>query len=267
MKEIDEPCGDLEEGEMERCPVCDVPVKCRNMERHLLEQHNTGIKRPAERVSAPWMVIGAIMIGIVLVSAAVVLWEEEGSSNNPGDWVDHHTVLCEMVSATWCPPCVLAEETMMGIFESGAHDMVYLTVLDDVTADGHERRIEHGVTAYPTAVFDGGVKREVGVKGESTYVGDIEHCGDRFVPSVALNVTLDSVSSTGVTGSIDVEFKGSGVFQGRVIVYVVERVSRYDNTDGDPIPNAVLAFERDVDIQIQITINEVRKCQGVTTDI
>jgi len=116
-----------------------------------------------------------------------------------------HTVLGEEVSATWCPHCPPVVGYMNYIYSSGSYDFYYVTLVCDMNSYANARRIELGVTGYPTVVFDGGYQTLVGNQGSTTpYINAINSCGARTVPDVDLDMSVEWLGDAEMSIVVDV---------------------------------------------------------------
>lgn len=139
-----------------------------------------------------------------------------------------HTVLGEEASATWCPHCPPVVGYMDTIYSSGSYDFYYVTLVCDMNTYANARRIELGITGYPTVAFDGGYQTLVGNQGSTTpYINAINTCGARTVPDVDLGINVQWLGDAEISVVVDVTNNEASTYNGHLHVYVTEIVSRW----------------------------------------
>ena len=154
----------------------------------------------------------------------------------------NHTVTVEYASLTTCGPCVTASRQLYDIYSSGDLDFNYVTLVGDVGIYNANIRInELGVHSVPDVYFDGGYKRILGAQtSETPYRTAIMQSGEREVADIDIDV--DVVLKTAGTLKITVTVYNNEPeeYNGRLITYIVEKESRWDDNGGNPYHFAVL---------------------------
>lgn len=161
---------------------------------------------------------------------------------------DHHTVLGEQGTATWCPHC-----PSMGYWLGQVQgDFVYVALIADKNGQASSRCSELGLTGYPTTFFDGGYRDVVGHQyNVNNLQNAYDQCQARTVAdlSVSLSATLDEENDElEVVTFIDNNQDSS--FSGRLRVFVCEKTSRFDDYDGDPYVNGFIGWAPNTAITI-----------------
>ncbi len=189
---------------------------------------------------------------VVLVLCAAAPWSAAG-----------HTVLVEGGSASSCPHCAVASAEMYALHASGAYDVCYLVYVADRNAGTSGRMDELGVTSIPHYVFDGGFETWIG-SGElpQAYATRIEKCAARTVPDLALDVRAVWEGDALVSCTLGVANRSGAAYAGRLRACIVERVSRWKTTSGDPFHFAMIdAFV--VNHDITVPAGEARESSAV----
>ena len=113
------------------------------------------------------------------------------------------------------------------------------------------------VTGYPTVIFDGNDEKVSGGQSDtSNYEQAIDTCGERDDTDISLGIEMNHLGADQLDVSITMTWNedaalGDPTFNGFVRAYIVEKVSRYNNYDGDPYHFGFLdyAFEESVELE------------------
>lgn len=175
-----------------------------------------------------------------------------------------HAVLGEEFTATWCVYCPSAAENLMKIYEDIPDEPYYhdkfffVALITDVNDKAEERMDDYpDVTGYPTVIFDGNDEKVSGGQSDtSNYEQAIDNCGQRDDTAISLDIQMEHLGadqlgvSVTMTWNEDATF-GDPTFNGYIRAYIVEKVSRYNNYDGDPYHFGFLdyAFEESVELE------------------
>ena len=139
-----------------------------------------------------------------------------------------HTVLGEEASATWCPHCPPVVGYMNYIYSSGSYDFCYVTLVCDKNTYADSRRVELGISGYPTVAFDGGYQTLVGNQGSTNpYINAINSCGARTVADIDLEMSVEWLGDAEMSIVVDVTNNEASTYNGHLHVYVTEIVSRW----------------------------------------
>lgn len=166
-----------------------------------------------------------------------------------------HTVLAEEETATWCVFCPNAAEGLFNVYESHDYPFYFVAMIIDVNDDANQRaRGDYNVPGYPTVNFDGGYKNDVGAsspsQAEAKYRPSIEECGERVAHGLEIDVNVVDLGGASLDISVEVRNLESSDYAGHIRTYIVEKVSRYLNYDGNPYHFGFLnyAFNEDINI-------------------
>jgi hypothetical protein len=163
-----------------------------------------------------------------------------------------HTVFVEYGTLTTCPPCVTASSQLYSIYNSGDFDFYYTSlVYDEGNSNVRGRLIELGVVGVPDVIFDGGFQRIKGGQGsEAPYRNAITQSGERDVSD--LDMTVDVAWLGGGKLDIEITVINNEVedFNGRIITYIVEKDSRWNDYSGKPYHYAALDIPIDKNLAV-----------------
>jgi len=184
-----------------------------------------------------------------------------------------HSVLLELFVTTWCERCPTAEEASTELNLEYVDNFHYVSMVCDEVDEADQRSEDYLVETYPTAVFDGGYEDDrdsendtSGEKDKERYENAIESCGNRDVSSTPVDLTV-GVTDQG-NGNVEVSYSATYTgndqwFDCHIRVYVTERVSRWPNDEGDPIPYGFLGYAFDEDLRL---INQFEQSDQTTYD-
>ena len=189
-----------------------------------------------------------------------------------------HTVLGEYATATWCGYCKYAHAALKNIYNHGWYPFYYVSLVDDKNTHAAERVDELQVTGFPTVVWDGGYKRDVGAGSQQSaqekYNASIKACGNRTVSDIDITLEiqwLEPKNPVPTDGSTDVDIytdlswtdaamrinitvknNEQSSYQGHLRVYVTEITSSmgWQDTGGHlyTFPFLDYAFNGDISI-------------------
>ena len=175
-----------------------------------------------------------------------------------------HAVFGEEFTATWCVYCPSAAENLMKIYENIPDEPYYhdkfffVALITDVNDKAEERMDDYpDVTGYPTVIFDGNDEKVSGGQSDtSNYEQAIDNCGQRDDTDISLDIQMEHLGADQLGVSVTMTWNedatlGDPTFNGYVRAYIVEKVSRYNNYDGDPYHFGFLdyAFEESVELE------------------
>ena len=175
-----------------------------------------------------------------------------------------HAVFGEEFTATWCVYCPSAAENLMKVYENIPDEPYYhdkfffVALITDVNDKAEERMDDYpDVTGYPTVIFDGNDEKVSGGQSDtSNYEQAIDNCGQRDDTDISLDIQMEHLGADQLGVSVTMTWNedatlGDPTFNGYVRAYIVEKVSRYNNYDGDPYHFGFLdyAFEESVELE------------------
>ena len=184
-----------------------------------------------------------------------------------------HTVFAEEFTATWCVYCPSAAENLMLIYEDAPGEPYYddnfffVALITDVNDKADERMGDFpDVTGYPTVIFDGNDEKVSGGQSSTAnYEQAIDTTGQRDDTDISLEIEMNHLGndkldiSIGMTWDEDGSFSNP-TFNGYVRAYIVEKISRYNNYDGDPYHFGFLDYAFDQNVEL-----EPREKQSLST--
>ena len=184
-----------------------------------------------------------------------------------------HTVFAEEFTATWCVYCPSAAENLMLIYENVPGEPYYddnfffVALITDVNDKADDRMGDFpDVTGYPTVIFDGNDEKVSGGQSSTAnYEQAIDTTGQRDDTDISLEIEMNHLGndrldiSVGITWDEDGSFSNP-TFNGYVRAYIVEKISRYNNYDGDPYHFGFLDYAFDQTIEL-----EPREKQSLST--
>jgi hypothetical protein len=172
-----------------------------------------------------------------------------------------HTVMTEYGTTTTCPYCVIASGQLYSIYNSDDLDFYYVSLVwDKGNANVRGRLNELGVTSIPDVYFDGGYKRLLGAQDdEQPYRNAISQCGERTVPDIDVDVGVEWKGGGTLKITVTVVNNEPEEYNGHLIVYVVEKISRWDDNSGKPYHFGVL----DIPIDKNLTVLESQQQDNV----
>lgn len=195
-----------------------------------------------------------VIISLALISispfagASVVLSENEAIEES--FYIEpsfNHTVMVEYASMTTCGPCVTASRQLYDIYTSGDLDFNYVTlVADEYNKNVYARIKEFGVTGVPHVFFDGEYLDIVGSQqSETPYRNAIMQCGERDVPDIDIDVDVVLKNSGILKITVTVYNNELEAYNGRLITYIVEKESRWNDAGGNSYHFAALDIPLD----------------------
>ena len=175
-----------------------------------------------------------------------------------------HTVFAEEFTATWCVYCPSAAENLMKVYENIPGEPYYddnfffVALITDVNEKAEDRMGDFpDVTGYPTVIFDGNDEKVSGGQSDtSNYEQAIDTTGQRDDTDISLSIEMDHLGEDKLDISISMTWNedgsfGDSTFNGYVRAYIVEKVSRYNNYDGDPYHFGFLDYAFDQAVELE----------------
>ena len=175
-----------------------------------------------------------------------------------------HTVFAEEFTATWCVYCPSAAENLMLVYEDVPGEPYYddnfffVALITDVNDKADDRMGDFpDVTGYPTVIFDGNDEKVSGGQSSTAnYEQAIDTTGQREDTDISLSIEMDHLGDDKLDISISMIWNEDGsfsnpTFDGYVRAYIVEKISRYNNYDGDPYHFGFLDYAFDQEVQLE----------------
>lgn len=175
-----------------------------------------------------------------------------------------HTVFAEEFTATWCVYCPSAAENLMLVYEDAPGEPYYddnfffVALITDVNDKADDRMGDFpDVTGYPTVIFDGNDEKVSGGQSNTAnFEQAIDTTGQRDDTDISLEIEMNHLGndklgiSIGMTWNEDGSFSNP-TFNGYVRAYIVEKISRYNNYDGDPYHFGFLDYAFDQNVELE----------------
>ena len=175
-----------------------------------------------------------------------------------------HAVFGEEFTATWCVYCPSAAENLMKVYddipnEPYYHDKFFFVALITDVNDKADQRMDDypDVTGYPTVIFDGNDEKVSGGQSDTAnYEQAIDTCGERDDTDISLDIQMNHLGADQLEVGITMKWNedgsiGDSTFNGYVRAYIVEKISRYDNYDGDPYHFGFLDYAFDESVELE----------------
>ncbi len=175
-----------------------------------------------------------------------------------------HTVFAEEFTATWCVYCPSAAENLMLVYEDVPGEPYYddnfffVALITDVNDKADDRMGDFpDVTGYPTVIFDGNDEKVSGGQSSTAnYEQAIDTTGQRDDTDISLSIEMEHLGDDKLDISISMTWNEDGsfsnpTFDGYVRAYIVEKVSRYNNYDGDPYHFGFLDYAFDQTVELE----------------
>lgn len=168
-----------------------------------------------------------------------------------------HSVLTEYGTLTTCGPCVTASSQLYSIYNSGDLDFYYVSLVwDKGNLHVRNRLTELEVTSVPDVHFDGGYKRLIGSQtSEQPYRTAISQCGTRDVPNIDVEVDVEWKGGGTLKITVTVMNNEPEEYNGHLRVYVVEKISRWNDNSGKPYHFGVL----DIPVDRNLAVSEYQQ--------
>jgi hypothetical protein len=174
--------------------------------------------------------------------------EIEMSSVSPKDYT--HTVLIEVGTATWCPSCPASNTAWHNIYGGGNYDFEYCEMVVDKNSVADSHMNLYSLYWLPTSYFDGGQFVNVGTNYNNFY-NYLDQSGARSVPDLVADLEVEWQGNAKMEISYTVENNEGSNYPGRLRIYVIELVSRWNVYGGSsPYYHAFLDFAENKAIDI-----------------
>ena len=162
-----------------------------------------------------------------------------------------HTVIAEYVTTTSCGYCPTASGQLYSIYNSEDYEFYYVSLVTDMNSKIYSRVAELGTTGVPDVHFDGGYRNLVGAQEDETpYRNAITACGERTVPDIDVDVSVEWKGGGTLKISVDVQNNEAEEYDGHLRVYIVEKESRWNDAQDNPYHFGALAIPIDKSLAV-----------------
>ena len=193
-----------------------------------------------------YITLGLIMMLVIVSSVNVIssfnnkdLYEIKNYEQKSSIFTN--TVFVEETTATWCPNCPMAAETLYNVYQSSNYSFYYVALVDDRTTIAKERNRDYcfgifKIRAFPTVYFDGGyinkIGEEINVEQTESAIEQAEQRTTRKPITMESSVTWNDNAKLTVT--VIITNQGNSLYLGKIRSYVTEIESRWIDYSGDP---------------------------------
>jgi hypothetical protein len=184
------------------------------------------------------------------------------NGDNGGEY--SHKVFVEEGSFTNCLYCPLVAKMLYELYTSDNYDFYYVTLVrtNEKAADRLDN--EYNLYGLPTVYVDGGYKVFMGgTYKKSEYAQAIQEAKNRNVPEIQLSVTAEYDNNTQtLTSNVFVTNKEDETYDGRLRVYLTEKISRWSGPGGEPyhfgFHDYILNQEISVDANKNVSFEDIK---------
>lgn len=154
--------------------------------------------------------------------------------NNDVEYV--RKVFIEEAAGTNCKFCPIIAKWLYDLYSSGDYNFYFVTLIDENKKAENRLYGEYNLFGLPTIFIDGGYKVLLGGGHEKTeYAQAIRDAEYRSVPDIQLTVTAEYDNKTNnLNCTVIVKNKEDKTYNGRLRVYLTEKISRWSGPEGDP---------------------------------
>jgi hypothetical protein len=178
-------------------------------------------------------------------------------------------VFVEEGSLTNCQYCPIVGEWLYELYSSVNYNFYYVTLIMANDKASDRLNNEYNLLGLPTVFVDGGYKVIMGGSHEkSEYAQAIRDAESRAVPDVRVKVTTEfDNESDNIISNVLVVNKDNEKYDGRLRVYLTEKISRWSGLEGKPYHFGFLDFIIDKKISIDtnqnVTFQETRSISNL----
>jgi len=174
----------------------------------------------------------------------------------------NHNVFIEEATATWCPNCPGAADTLYELHEEGNYSFDYVAMIHDENKNAKQRLSDdYNLWALPTCFIDGGFEMVIGDQAKSVFEEKITNASTRVTPDLIIDIETDWNESEKKLGLVVTVFNNeTSSYTGNLKVYIAEIYSRWFDFDEKPYHYGFLDFAVDT----SITINAKDDYQVIT---
>lgn len=175
-----------------------------------------------------------------------------------------HNVLIEEASTTTCTYCPEISQKIDRLYESGNYNFYYVSLVSDESDLAKQRLNELNIADYPTVYIDGGYKVIYGSQHEESSIADeIQSAQNRDVPKINLSaIATLSQNEDSFEINITIENFEEDTYNGRLRVYLVEKISSVTDDNGDNYR----FYLKDYIINKEIAVTSFGKTTEITSE-
>jgi hypothetical protein len=166
-----------------------------------------------------------------------------------------HTVFIGVATSQTCAPCHTWNQNLHSAYESGIHDFEYAEMIrydndgQILNYKADEWASGYVIGSYPTSIFDRDYQRIVGDHPEDL-ADALDICGNREVANISANMTLNWMGNATFEVNISIQNNEGNQYDGHILAFITEIISRYNTDGGDPYNFGFLDFAFDKNISI-----------------
>jgi hypothetical protein len=162
-------------------------------------------------------------------------------------------VFLEEGAFTTCQYCPLVAKMLYELYSSGDYNFNYVTLVEVNDIVANRLRNEYNLYGLPTVYIDGGYRVIMGGTNEkSVYTQAIQEAEKRSVPDIQVKVTAEYDNNTNtLISNVVVKNKEDKTYNGRLRVYLTEKVSRWSGPEGEPYHFGFLDYIINEEISIE----------------
>jgi len=177
--------------------------------------------------------------------------------DDDGDDEYTRNVFVEEGSLTTCQYCPIVGEMLYELYSSGNYNFYYVTLIKANDKASNRLDNEYNLWGLPTVFVDGGYEVIMGGKHEeSEYAQAIRDAESRTVPDIRVTVAAEyDNNSHNLISNVLVINKDDETYDGRLRVYLTEKVSRWSGLEGKPYHFGFLDYIIDKKISIDADEN------------
>jgi len=198
------------------------------------------------------MVLTTVDVVVVNGTKETILFKENLKID---DTSTTHTVLVEYGSLSTSSSCQSTTDQLFCMYASGEYDFQYVSLITDKNKAAEKRSQELGITKYPDVYFDGGYRHVSEEQNNfEAYINSLSDCDNRKKNIVEMDleaVWAQCPCQQDIAIRINIYNGENFVYNGRLIVYIVEVESRWRDYNNKPYNYGVLDFAADKNITIE----------------
>ena len=182
-----------------------------------------------------------MLVVTVLCASLIPVGLTVGQDGGGGSFKSHHKVLAEYGTTTTCPYC----PSMATYIAQVTGDFQYIALVADKNGYASARCGELGISGVPHALFDGGYRSVLGGQSSVTNLQNAYNdCQQRTVADVDVTATgIWNTDAQTMKITVTVDNFGGSTYNGKLRIYVIEKVSRWMQYGGTtPYKNALLYY-------------------------
>ena len=174
-----------------------------------------------------------------------------------GDEQYTRNVFLEEGSFTTCTYCPIVAEILYDLYISGDYNFYFVTLIRSNTKVVDRLDNEYNIYALPTVYVDGGYKVLMsGGHEKSEYAQAIRDAEYRSVPDIRLTLEAEYNNNTDkLICNVLVTNKQEEIYNGRLRVYLTEKISRWSGPEGEPYHFGFLDYLINQEISINGNVN------------